>query len=164
MLEDTVTGLSKLLVAQMSWYIGLYTKSCDLCCRTKAQRHKPTGELHPSATPTSRWSTISVDFVSELPLAKSNHNAIMNVVDVASKRAHFIPTYNTVTAEDSARLFLRHIWKLHGLPDAVISNRGPQFIANFMLELYRLLGIKRSTSTTYHPQSDGQMSSSTSSK
>src|SRR3981189_2980191 len=106
----------------MSRYIGLYTKSCDLCCRTKAQRHKPTGELHPSATPTSRWSIISVDFVLELPLAKSNHNTIMNVVDVASKRAHFIPTYNTVTTEDSARLFLQHVWKLHGLPDAVISN------------------------------------------
>ena len=140
---------------QMSRYIGLYTKSCDLCCRTKAQRHKPTGELHPSATPTSRWSIISVDFVSELPLAKSNHNAIMNVVDVASKRAHFIPTYNTVTTEDSARLFLRHVWKLHGLPDSVISDRGPQFIADFTQELYRLLGIKRSTSTAYHPQSNG---------
>ena len=75
-------------------------------CWTKAQRHKPTGELHPSATLTSHWSIISVDFVSELPLAKSNHNAIMNIVDIASKRAHFIPTYNTVTAEDSARLFL----------------------------------------------------------
>jgi hypothetical protein len=91
---------------QMSWYIRLYTKSCNLCCRTKAQRHKPIGELHPSTTPTSCWSIISVDFISELPLAKSNHNAIMNIVDVASKRAHFIPTYNTVTAEDSARLFL----------------------------------------------------------
>jgi hypothetical protein len=120
------------------------------------QRHKPTGELHPSATLASRWSVISVDFISELPLAKSNHNAIMNIVDVASKRAHFILTYNTVTAEDSAHLFLRHVWKLHGLPDAVISNRGPQFIADFTRELYKLLGIKRSTSTTYHPQSDSQ--------
>src|SRR3981189_2744602 len=55
-----------------------------------------------------------------------------------------------------ARLFLRHVWKLHGLPDAVISDRGPQFIADFTRELYRLLGIKRSTSTAYHPQSDGQ--------
>src|SRR3979490_1646931 len=141
---------------QMSWYIGLYTKFCDLCCQMKAQRHKPTGELHPSATPASRWSVISVDFVSELPLAKSNHNAIINIVDVASKQAHFIPTYNTVTAEDSARLFLRHIWKLHGLLDVVISDRGPQFIADFTRELYRLLGIKKSTSTAYHPQSDGQ--------
>ena len=64
--------------------------------------------------------------------------------------------YNTVTAEDSARLFLRHVWKLHRLPDAVISDRGPQFIADFTQELYKLLGIKRSTFTTYHPQSDGQ--------
>jgi hypothetical protein len=94
---------------QMSRYIGLYTKSCDLCCQTKMQRQKPTGELHPSATPAKCWSIISVDFVLVLPLVKSNHNAIMNIVDIASKQAHFILTYNTVTAEDFARLFLRHI-------------------------------------------------------
>ena len=141
---------------QMSRYIGLYTKTCDLCCRTKILRHKPIGELHPTATPTERWSVISVDFVSELPRSRSGYDAILNVVDSVSKRRHFIPTFTTVTAEQTAELFFREVWRHHGLPDAVISDRGPQFVAAFTRELYRLLGIKLSTTTAYHPQSDGQ--------
>ena len=73
------------------------------------------------------------------------------------KRAHFIPTHTTVTAEGAARLFLHQVWKLHGLPKCVISDRGPQFVAHFTRELYRLLGIKLVSSTTWHPQTDGQM-------
>ncbi|GLB45994.1 putative retrotransposable element tf2 155 kda protein type 1-like [Lyophyllum shimeji] len=80
----------------------------------------------------------------------------MVVVDSVGKRAHFIPTHTTCTAMGAANLYRKHVWKLHGLPDAFVSDRGPQFVAEFTRELYRLLGIKLSTSTAYHPQSDGQ--------
>jgi len=80
----------------------------------------------------------------------------MTVVDVVSKRVHFIPTHTTVTAEGVARLFLHYVWKLHGLLKRVISDRRPQFIALFTKELYRLLGIRISSSTAWHPQTDGQ--------
>jgi len=76
----------------------------------------------------------------ELP-ESSEHDAVITVVDSVSKRVHFVPTHTTVTAEGAARLFLHHVWKLHGLPKCVVSNRGPQFIALFTNELYRLLGI-----------------------
>ncbi|GLB35245.1 putative retrotransposable element tf2 155 kda protein type 1-like [Lyophyllum shimeji] len=69
---------------------------------------------------------------------------------------HFIPTHTTCTAMGAANLYRKHVWKLHGLPDAFVSDRGPQFVAEFTRELYHLLGIKLSTSTAYHPQSDGQ--------
>jgi transposase InsO family protein len=62
----------------------------------------------------------------------------------------------TVTTLGSARLYLQHVWKLHGLPRLMVSDRGPQFVTEFMRELYHLLGIKVSASTAYHPQSDGQ--------
>jgi len=91
----------------------------------------------------------------ELP-ESSRHDAIMTVVDSVSKRVHFIPTHTTVTAEGVARLFLYHVWKLHGLPKHVVSDRRPQFIASFTKELYRLLGIRLSSSTAWHPQTDGQ--------
>jgi hypothetical protein len=87
---------------QMSRYIGLYRKTCDLCCRTKILRHKPIGELHFTATPTERWSVISVDFVLELPRSRSGYDAILNVVDSVSKCQHFFPTFTTVTAEQTA--------------------------------------------------------------
>jgi hypothetical protein len=139
----------------MSRYIGQYTTTCDICVRTKVQRRAPVGELHPVPVPEQRWSTISVDFIVELP--KSNgHDSVMVVVDSVSKTSHFVPTNTTVTALGSARLYMRNIWKLHGLPDVVLSDRGPQFVADFTHELYRLLGIKLATSTAYHPQTDGQ--------
>jgi hypothetical protein len=81
---------------------------------------------------------------------------VMVTVDSVGKRAHFIPTHTTVTAQGVVEFFLLNILKLHGLPGNVISNRGPQFITEFTQELYWLLDIKMSLYTAYHPQSDGQ--------
>jgi len=80
----------------------------------------------------------------------------MTIVDFVSKRVHFVPTHTMVTAEGAARLFLHHVWKLHGLPKHVVSDCRPQFIASFTKELYRLLGIRLSSSTAWHPQMNGQ--------
>jgi len=89
-------------------------------------------------------------------LESSGHDAIMTVIDSVSKRVHFVPIHTTVTVEGVARLFLHHVWKLHGLPKCVVSNCGPQFVASFTKELYRLLGIRLSSSTAWHPQMNGQ--------
>jgi len=131
---------------QMSRYVGQYVSTCDLCLRTKPWRHSPVGELQPLSIPDAWWDTLSVNFVVELP-ESSRHDAVMTVVDSVSKRVHFVPTHMTVTAEGAARLFLHHVWKLYGLPKRVVSDCGPQFIALFTKELYRLLGIRLSFST-----------------
>ena len=81
----------------------------------------------------------------------------MNIVDSVSKMSHFIPTHTTITALRVARLFLTHVWKLHGLLRQVVSNWGPQFIVEFTWELYWLLGVKLAATTAYHPQGDKQM-------
>jgi len=96
-----------------------------------------------------------VDFIVEL-LLSSGHDAVMTVVDSVSKRAYFIPMHTMVTAEGAAWLFLHQVWKLHGLPKCIVSDRGPQFVARFTRELYQLLGIKLASSTAWHPQTDGQ--------
>jgi hypothetical protein len=85
----------------MSHYIGIYVKHCDLCNRTKVQCRRPFGKLHPSETPEAPWDVISVDFIVELP-ESHGYDAIMNVVDSVTKRAHFIPTHTTITAEGAA--------------------------------------------------------------
>src|SRR5882724_4251110 len=81
----------------------------------------------------------------------------MVVVDCLSKWAHIIPTTSDVTASRVAWLFRDHIWKLHGLPEEVISNGGTQFMSNFTCSLSQLLKIIITASTAYHPQTDGQM-------
>ena len=139
----------------MSRYIGQYTATCDLCIRTKIQRRLPTGHLEPLPVPDTRWDSISVDFIAELPQS-DGYDAIMVVVDSLCKRAHFLPVNTTITAEGSARKFRDNVWKLHGLPTRIISDRGPQFTAEFTTELYRSLGIKAAKTTAYHPQADSQ--------
>ena len=124
----------------MSRYISQYVSTCDLCLRTKPWRHSPVGELQLLSVLDAWWDTLSVDFVVELP-ESSRHDAVMTVVDSISKRVHFVLMHTTVIAEGAARLFLYHVWKLHGLPKCVVSDHRPQFVASFTKELYRLLGI-----------------------
>jgi hypothetical protein len=104
---------------QMSRYIGIYVKTCDLCNRTELQHQRPFGELHPSETPAAPWDTISVDFIVELP-ESHGYDTIMNVVDSVTKRTHFIPTHTTITAEGATRLYLREVWKHHGIVRATL--------------------------------------------
>jgi hypothetical protein len=98
---------------------------------------------------------VSVDFVVELPNAHG-YNTVMNMVDCIRKHMHFIPTNTKVTAEGTTCLYLKEVWKHHGLPCSIISDRGSQFVGEFTCELYCLLGIELAPSTTYHPQTDGQ--------
>jgi len=70
--------------------------------------------------------------------------------------AHFIATTERMSAEGLAKLFQDHVWKLHGLPESVISDRGVQFVVGMMRELNNLLGIQTKLSMAYHSQTDGQ--------
>ena len=137
----------------MSWYVGMYVSHCDLCLRTKIQRHLLTGELQLLPILEEHWDVISVDFILELP-ESGGYNSVMVAVDSVGKRSHFVEMVTTGTTARAANLYLQNVWKLHGLPRKVVSDRGPQFVAAFMKELYRLLGIKAATSTAYHPQTD----------
>jgi len=116
----------------------------------------PAGKLMPNAIPEKPWSHISADFITKLPLAQG-YDAILVVCNCFSKIAHFIATTEKTSAEGLAKLFWDHIWKLHGLPESIISDRGVQFAAGMMKELNNLLGIQTKLSTAYHPQTDGQM-------
>jgi len=135
--------------------VGRYVDGCDACQRYKNQSKAPAGKLMPNAIPEKPWSYISADFITKLPLAQ-RYNAILVVCDCFSKMAHFIATMEKTSAEGLAKLFRDHIWKLHRLPESIISDRGVQFAAEMMKELNNLLGIQTKLSTAYHPQTDGQ--------
>ena len=110
----------------------------------------------PNSIPKKPWIYISVDFITKLPLAQG-YNTILVVVDQLTKMIHFIPTTEKMIAEGLAKLFRDNMWKLHGLPKSIISDRGPQFAAEIMRELNRMLGIESKLSTAFHPQTNGQM-------
>ena len=78
------------------------------------------------------------------------------MVDRFTKMGHFIPTMEKTSTEELARLFRDNVWKLHGLPDSIISDRGPQFVAGIMRKLNRMLGIETKLSTAFHPQTNSQ--------
>jgi len=101
----------------------------------KLSRKPPVRELYSILVPKTQWNTLSIDFIVELPKF-SRYDTVMMVVDSISKQAHFIPMHTMVTAEGAARLFFYNMWKLHRLPQCVISDHGPQFVALFTKELY----------------------------
>ncbi|KAG0156271.1 hypothetical protein PDIDSM_3448 [Penicillium digitatum] len=96
-----------------------------------------------------------MDFITHLPLSYG-YDAILVVVDRLTKMKHFIHCKGTCNAEEVARLYTRHVWKLHGLPNTVVSDRGPQFVAQFWKHLTKRLRITNLLSTAYHPETDGQ--------
>lgn len=139
----------------LSRYVASYLKGCDRCNRTKTFPAKPSGKLVPTQIPTDVWQIISLDLITGLPQSQG-YDAILVIIDRLSKLLHAIPTNDTISAEGVARMFRDHVWRHHGLPEQVISDRGSQFVSGFMKELYNMLGIKMAASTAYHPQTDGQ--------
>src|ERR1041385_2934545 len=132
-----------------------YVKNCHVCKRAKTERHAPFGILRPLPVPDRAWQHISMDFITGLPECEGA-NAIWVVVDRLTKQRHFVKCRDTVNAEELASMFIDHIWRLHGLPDTIISDRGPQFASDFWNYLCRYLGIERKLSTAFQPQTDGQ--------
>jgi len=131
-------------------------EGCDACQRNKNRTEQPAGKLMPNSIPEKPWTHISADFITKLPLAQG-YDLILVVVDRLTKMVHFIPTTEKTSAEGLVRLFRDNVWKLHGLPKSIISDRGPQFTAGLMRELNKMLGIKSKLSMAFHPQTDRQM-------
>jgi len=149
-------------VARNYWWprvtkeVGRYVDKCDTCQRYKNWSEAPAGKLMPNAIPEKPWSHILADFITKLPLAQG-YDAILVVCDCFSKMAHFIATTERISAKGLTKLFQDHVWKLYGLSESVISDRGVQFVAGMMRELNNLLGIQMKLSMAYHPQMDGQI-------
>ncbi|PRP74592.1 retrotransposon nucleocapsid protein, partial [Planoprotostelium fungivorum] len=152
---------TKELVRRDYWWpkmyhtIESYVKSCDTCQRAKHSRKKQSGLLQPLEVPSDRWTSVTIDFMVELPECQG-FNAIMVVVDRFTKMSHFIPCKNTITSEEAAWLYIDRVFRLHGIPEKIVSDRGTQFTAEFWTSFWKQMGTKHSMSTAYHPQSDGQ--------
>ena len=136
-------------------YVHRYVDGCDMCQRSKPTHYARYGLLQPIPAAKSPWKRVTVDFIVKLPKSKG-HDSILVVVDKNTKLAHFIPTNESIGANATATLYLNHVWKFHGTPQEIISDRGPVFVSRFMQRLCQLLCIQPSTTTAFHPQSNGQ--------
>ena len=144
------------------WWHGItedikdYVFSCQKCQEMKASKQTPSGLLQPLPIPTGKWRDISMDFITELPKSSRGNDAIMTVVDRATKMTHFIATKTDISAPEVAELFRDHVWKTHGVPRSIVSDRDTRFVSIFWRSLMKLVGTKLRFSTAYHPQTDGQ--------
>ena len=150
------------LVTRNYWWPGVtkevkqYMERCDQCQRMKKRAEMLAGKLRPNKVPERPWQHISVDFITKLPVSKG-HDSILVVCNRFLKMSHFVAMIEKTMAEGLVRLFRDNVWKLHGLPESVISDRGLQFAAGLIKELNKMLGIETKLSTAYHLQTDGQM-------
>ncbi|CDJ50399.1 hypothetical protein EBH_0033310 [Eimeria brunetti] len=154
--KKTYTALSKHCYwPGMRAYTNAYVESCTQCRASKSLNQKPAGFLQQLFIPSRRWSHVSVDFVTGLPLTTTGHDAILVVVDSLSKLAHFIPAKKSHSAADIVELLADLLIRYHGFPDVLVSDRDPRFQSEVWSQLCSRFNITRAMSSSYHPQTDG---------
>uniref|UniRef100_A0A670JBN2 Gypsy retrotransposon integrase-like protein 1 n=1 Tax=Podarcis muralis TaxID=64176 RepID=A0A670JBN2_PODMU len=149
------------LVARDFWWPKMrgevedYVARCDTCQRAKPVHRAPAGLLEPLQTPFEPWERVALDFVTDLPSSRGK-TAVLVVVDLFTKMAHFIPCAKVATAEQTAKLFIDHVFRVHGLPRSILSDRGRQFVSSFWHKLLGILNVKINLASARHPQTNGQ--------
>jgi len=140
----------------MNVQIAEFVRSCLQCQKNKAARHQPYGLLTPMEPPYALLQSIAMDFITDLPLSEQC-DQLWVVIDRFTKMAHFIPLPKEgKSASDLARTFAREVWRYHGLPSDIVSDRDSRFTSAVWQEFLTLSGIRPRMSTAFHPQTYGQ--------
>jgi len=133
-----------------------FVRSCPECQKNKAARHQPYGLSSPLELPYAPWQSVAMDFITELPVSEKC-DQLWVIIDRFTKMAHFIPLLQDgKTAADLAKIFAREVWRFHGLPTDIVSDRDSRFTSEVWQEFLNLLEIRPQMSTAFHPQTDGQ--------
>ncbi|KAL0159548.1 hypothetical protein M9458_043273, partial [Cirrhinus mrigala] len=157
-----LTGLRALdIQANRYWWPSMrrdtirYVQSCSVCAMSNSPRMLPAGKLVPLPIPERPWSHLGVDFVSDLPSSESN-TCILVIVDRFSKTCKFVPLKGLPTAMETAEHLFNQVFRHFGIPEEIVSDRGPQFISHVWKAFFKLLGVTVNLSSGYHPQTNGQ--------
>jgi hypothetical protein len=159
-------GISKTiqLTERLYWWprmrvdVTEYVKGCADCQRHKVNTRPTRAPLQPiypkaEATP---FETVALDFIVKLPISQG-FDSILTITDQGcTKAAIFIPCNEDITAEETAALYIKHVFAHFGLPTKVISDRDPRFMSKFIQAACKVTGVKHAPSTAYHPRTDGQ--------
>jgi len=131
-----------------------FVRSCPECQKNKAARHQPYGLSSPLELPHAPWQSIAMDFITELPPSEGC-DQLWVIIDRFTKMAHFLPLREKMAA-DLAKVFAKEIWRFHGMPTDIVSDRDSRFTSEVWKEFLALLKIRPRMSTAFHPQTDGQ--------
>ena len=138
--------------------VKAYCETCHTCKTSKPNNQKPYGLLNPLPVPTYPWESIGMDFVGPLP-ESGNRDGIFDsltvVICLLTSMVHLIPSRINYNASQLAELMFEHVYKIHGLPKNIISDRDVLFTSVFWSRLHKLIGSKLQMSSAYHPQTDG---------
>lgn len=134
-----------------------YLAKCLECQQVKEEHQHLAGLLHPLPIPEWKWDTVTLDFITGLPRSRRKNDSIMVVVDKLSKTTHFILVKSTYKTMEIANIFMKAIFRLHGFPKMVIFDRDVKLTSAFWRSLFVGLGTQIQFSTSYHPQTDGQI-------
>ena len=132
-----------------------YVWACDICQRDKSSHHRRFKELEPLKVPYRPWSSISIDWIIDLP-ESNGYTQIWVVVDRYTKMGHLIPLPKRVNVKDIMKIFLQQIWKLHRLSTDIISDRDTKLTSHFWQVLIDLLGVRSKLFMVFHLETDGQ--------
>ena len=120
--------------------VKTHAENCLVCNKTKPINAKPQGLLKNLQIADGPWSSLSVNFITDLPLSE-NYTGIMVVVDRFTKWAEFFPVEKTITAQETTKIFMNEIFSRHGLPTEIISDKGPQFVSSLFTGVLKNLNI-----------------------
>ena len=134
-----------------------YISICFECQQVKTEHQHPVDLLQPLPIPSQKWEIISLDFITGLPRNQNLNDSIMVVVDKLSKEAYFISVKTTYKDANIADIFMKQIFRLHGIPKVIISEIDPKFMGNVWKSLFKGLNTTLNFSTSFHPQMDGQI-------
>lgn len=137
--------------------VAKFVAKCSNCHPVKVEDQKLSGTLQEFNIPTSKWEVVNIEFVIGFPCTHRQHDFILVIVDRITKSAHFLPVQTSYSAEDYARIYLRELVKLHGLPLTIISGRGTQFTSHFWKAFQKGFGTRVYLNTNFHMQTDGQI-------
>ena len=132
-----------------------YVAACTVCARSKASHQAPSGLLQPLPVPSRPWSHVALDFVTGLPPSRGM-TVVLTIVDRFSKGVHLVALPKLPSAAETADLLVQHVFRLHGLPQDIVSDRGPQFTSEVWRAFCKGIGATVSLSSGYHPQTNGQ--------
>jgi len=138
--------------------VQAFCNSCMTCQKSKPPTQKPYGLLNPLSVPSKPWEAIGVDFVGPLPESKDRngrYDSITVIIDLLTAMVHLVPSRTDYTAKNIAELMYHEVYRLDGLPRAIISDQDVLFTSLFWTHLNKLIGIRQKMSSAYHPETDG---------